>query len=137
MREMPEYPLKVFYDGSCYVCSAEMFIYRGKEHGGRLEFVDISDPDFKHREYGITLDEFMYRMHAIDRRGTVYRGVDAFRAIWQAFPGSSWYGFLAALVSFPVVRSIAGMVYLAFARIRRYLPRRRAAACRIGRRPPR
>lgn len=136
MREMPEFPLKVFYDGSCYVCSTEMFVYMRKEHGGRLEFVDISDPAFNPREYGISQDEFMYQMHAIDRGGHVYRGVDAFRAIWQAFPGSAWYGFLSGLTTLPVVGPLARLAYRAFARFRRYLPRKRAV-CSIGRRPPR
>lgn len=136
MREMPEFPLKVFYDGSCYVCSTEMFVYMRKEHGGRLEFVDISDPAFNPREYGISLDEFMYQMHAIDRGGHVYRGVDAFRAIWQAFPGSAWYGFLSGLTTLPVAGPLARLAYRTFARFRRYLPTRKTT-CSIGRRPPR
>lgn len=136
MREMPEFPLKVFYDGSCYICSTEMFIYMRKDHGGRLEFIDISDPDFNPHEYGISLDDFMYQMHAIDGRGEVYRGGDAFRVIWGAFPGSSWYGTLCTLTAFPVVRPIARLAYRIFARSRRYLPKRKAASCRIGRRPP-
>lgn len=135
MREMPEFPLKVFYDGSCYVCSTEMLVYMRKDHGGRLEFVDISDPAFDPRQYGFSLDEFMYQMHAIDRGGEVYRGVDAFRAIWRAFPGSAWYGFLGGLTALPVAGPMARLAYRIFARFRRHLPTRRAA-CRIGRRPP-
>ena len=135
MREMPEFPLKVFYDGSCQICSAEMSHYMRKDHGGRLEFIDISDPGFNAHDYGISLDDFMYQMHAIDRRGNMYRGVDAFRAIWRAFPGSSWYGTLCTLTASPVVRPIARLAYRIFARFRGYLPKRRAAACRIGRRP--
>lgn len=94
MPVKPEFPLKVFYDGSCYVCSTEMFVYMRKNHEGRLEFVDISMPDFNPDQYGIRLADFMFQMHAIDRTGRVYRGPEAFRAIWQAFPVSAWYGFL-------------------------------------------
>jgi predicted DCC family thiol-disulfide oxidoreductase YuxK len=122
MRKSPEFPLQVFYDGSCHVCSTEMFVYMRKDHGGRLEFVDISAPGFNPRNYGISLDDFMFQMHAIDRSGRVYRGVDAFQAIWRAFPGSSWYGFLGTLTAFPVVRPIARLSYRIFARLRRYLP---------------
>ena len=71
MRKLPEFPLTVFYDGSCRVCSKEMYVYQGMEHGGRLEFVDISDPDFNPDEFGISLADFMLLMHAIDRKGTV------------------------------------------------------------------
>lgn len=136
MREMPEFPLKVFYDGSCHVCSTEMSVYMRKDHGGRLEFVDISDPDFKAHDYRISLDEFMSQMHAIDRNGMVFRGIDAFQAIWQAFPGSSWCNFLVALLDVPLFRPIARLSYRIFACLRRYLPKRKAV-CRIGKQPPR
>lgn len=136
MSPRPEFPLKVFYDGSCYVCSSEMFVYMRKNHGGRLEFMDISAPDFNPGEFGISLDDFMYQMHAIDRTGNVYRGPEAFRAIWLAFPSSAWYGFLAELVDLPGIRVVARAAYMSFARVRKYLPKRRKAICKIGKRPP-
>ena len=135
MPVKPEFPLKVFYDGSCYVCSTEMFIYKKKDHGGRLEFVDISDPNFKPDQYGINLADFMYQMHAIDRTGRLYRGVEGFWAIWQAFPASAWYGFLGTLVTLPGLTSVAGAAYRTFARFRKYLPQKSGAACKIGKRP--
>lgn len=135
MRDKPRFPLKVFYDGSCSVCSTEMSAYMRREHGGRLEFVDIADPSFDPARYGITLEAFMYQLHAIDRDGRVFRGVDAFRAVWLAFPGSRWYRLLAGLTASPLVRPPAALAYRTFARLRRYLPRRKAAVCRIGRRP--
>jgi len=135
-ENQPDFPLKVFYDGSCYVCSSEMLVYMRKNHEGRLEFIDISEPSFNAVEYGINLADFMYQMHAIDRSGRIYRGPEAFRAIWQAFPSSWWYGFLATLVSIPGISFFARTAYLTFARLRKYLPKRRINACRIGRRPP-
>jgi len=137
VREMPEFPLKVFYDGSCSVCSTEMLVYMNKDHGGRLEFIDISEPGFAPEAYGGSLDDFLYQMHAVDRRGEVYRGVDALGAVWQAFPNSSWYVFLGALTALPVARPMARLAYRVFARIRRYLPARKAAFCRIDGRPHR
>lgn len=137
MPEKPAFPLTVFYDGSCIVCSTEMRAYTGKKHGGRLRFVDVSAPEFLPDRYGIPLAEFMYQMHAIDRKGRVYRGVDAFWAIWQAFPTSTWYGMLGNLVTLPGISLAARLCYRGFARIRRYLPKRQDAcpdgACRIGR----
>lgn len=134
------YPLQIFYDGSCPLCAAKMELYRGKEHGGRLEFVDVSAPAFDPAPYGIPLAAFMYELHAIDGSGNVFRGVDAFRAIWQALPPSSWYGLLGILVSLPLVHFIAGLVYRLVAGTRRYLPANRDAcsdgSCRIGRGGP-
>ncbi len=75
-------------------------------------------------------------MHAIDRNGTVYRNVEAFWAIWQAFPASTLLGLLGALITMPVVKPIARLCYKGFARIRKYLPKRDVActtgSCRIG-----
>lgn len=127
MPGTPEFPLQVFYDGSCLVCAAEMEVYRRKEHQGRLVFVDASDSVFDPTPYGITRESFMYEMHAIDRAGRVYRGVEAFRAIWQAFPASTWYGLVGALVALPGVNFLARLGYRCFARFRRYLPKRQDA----------
>ena len=142
MPDKPAYPLQIFYDGSCSVCAAEMDIYRRKEHADRLCFVDISVPEFDPAPFGITLHEFMHEMHAIDRENRVYRGVEAFRAIWQAFPGSTRYGLLGALVTLPGMHLLARIAYRCFARMRKYLPKSREACsdgtCGLGRdKPPR
>ncbi len=119
----PVYPLQVFFDGSCSVCAAEMEIYRRKRLSDRLHFVDISTPDFDPAPYGISLEAFMYEMHAIDRENRVYRGVEAFSAIWQAFPSSTRYGLLAVLVNLPGVNLLARLAYRCFARSRKFLPK--------------
>jgi predicted DCC family thiol-disulfide oxidoreductase YuxK len=136
MPQKPDYPLKVFYDGSCYVCATEMLFYMRKDHGGRLVFIDISDAEFNPDNYGIKLEDFMSQMHTIDQAGRIYRGPEAFRAIWQAFPSSAWYGLLATLVTVPGISILAGAAYLAFARTRKYIPKHRKAVCKTGKRPP-
>lgn len=140
MPVIPEYPLEIFYDGSCRVCNAKMESYRREIHGGRLDFTDISLPEFDPTPYGITLAEFMYEMHAIDRRGRVYRGVEALSAVWLAFPASVLYTVLGRLVTMPGVGYLARLAYRGFARIRRYLPKKndacRDGSCRTGRAGP-
>lgn len=135
MPSAPEFPLKIFYDGSCSVCAREMAVYRRDTTSGQLEFVDISSPSFDPLPYGITLESFMSELHVIDRLGNVYRGVEGFWAIWQAFPASNLYGILGILVSHPLTAPVARTLYLAFARIRRYLPKNRAectdGVCRL------
>ncbi len=137
MVTSPAFPLRLFYDGSCSVCATEVERYGRKDREGKLVLVDVSSPDFDPTPYGIGLDAFMYQMHAIDADGTVYRGVDAFRAIWQAFPASTLYRVLGALITFPPLAPLARLCYRGFARIRRYLPKRRRAcadgACKIDR----
>lgn len=132
MPGSPVFPLKVFYDGSCSVCATEIEHYRKKDREGRLALIDISTPDFTPDQYGIGLAEFIYQLHTIDRDGKVYRGPEAFWAIWQAFPTSTWYGLLGAFITLPGVSFLARLGYLGFARIRKYLPKRKVAICKIG-----
>jgi predicted DCC family thiol-disulfide oxidoreductase YuxK len=107
---------------------------------GRLILVDISAADFDLVSHGITLDEFMYQMHAMDNTGRVYKGVEAFWAIWQAFPASTLFGLLGWGITLPLINPLARLCYRGFARIRKYLPKRAVAcpggSCRIGRHGP-
>lgn len=134
---MPDFPLMVFYDGSCTVCAREIEHYRSRDSLQRLLPVDISTPGFDASPYGISLEEFMEQLHVIDQSGTVYRGVDSFWAIWQVFPPSSVYGLLGRLIRLPVLNSLARLLYRGFARVRKYLPRRATqcdgGSCRIDR----
>lgn len=136
MATKTTYPLQIFYDGSCSLCVAKMEFYRLKEQTGRLVFVDISDPSFDPAPYDIPLETFMYEMHAIDADGNLYRGVEAFGAIWQGLAPSAWYGLLGFLISLPGVRFAARLVYRAVAGTRRYLPAGyhvcADGSCRVG-----
>ncbi len=135
VRNIPDFPLQVFYDGSCAVCALEIKRYRDMDRDGRLNIIDISAPGFETAGWGISQSDFMRELHVIDRNGTVYRGVDAFAAIWLAFPESSLPRLLARLIRLPVVDPLARLGYRIFARFRRYLPKRAACAgdnCRIG-----
>jgi len=136
MPNSPAFPITVFYDGSCSVCAAEIEHYRRKDHAGRLVLIDISAPDFRPEQYGIDRQAFMHELHVIDRKGEVYRGIDSFRAIWQAFPASTLYGMMGTLITLPLINPLARLCYKGFARIRRYLPKRNSdctnGTCRIG-----
>jgi predicted DCC family thiol-disulfide oxidoreductase YuxK len=140
MPAKPQFPLRIFYDGSCFVCSSEIEHYGQKDKEGRLLLVDISSPDFNPDSLGIVMSELMYQLHAIDQSGRVYRGVEAFWAIWQAYPASTLYGFLGTLITLPVVNAIARFCYKCFARFRIYLPKRTdvcsSGTCRIGKDKP-
>ena len=114
----------MFYDGSCIVCAAEIEHYLRKDHRDKLVALDISRPDFDPAPYQITLAEFMHQLHAIDQDGQVFKGVDSFWAIWQAFPASTVYGIMGRIIQLPVVNRLAQIGYWLFARIRPYLPKR-------------
>lgn len=135
MPTPPRFPLRIYYDGACGVCAAEIERYARGDHGGRLLPVDISAADFDPAAAGFSHAELMYQLHAVDQAGTVYRNIEAFWAIWQAFPQSTLLGFLGRLLTRPLLAPLARLGYRAFARLRRFLPQR-APACRLGRRQP-
>lgn len=125
----PSYPLTVYFDGACRVCSAEMEHYRRKQHGGRLLFVDISAPEFQPLESGPTLADFMARMHVRDTDGRFFSGVEAFQVIWRACP-EPWLHQAARLLNLPGVKQCARLGYALFARYRYLLPKK---SCTEGR----
>ena len=136
MPHAPTFPITVFYDGACSICAAEIEQYQRQDQAGRLILVNISAPDFRPEQYGIELQAFMYELHVFDQTGTIYKGIEAFWAIWQAFPASTLYGVLGTLINLPLIKPLARLGYCGFARIRRYLPKRSTAcsggSCRIG-----
>jgi predicted DCC family thiol-disulfide oxidoreductase YuxK len=119
------FPLQIFFDGSCRVCSAEMESYRRKNPDNRLEFIDISDDDFRSDTYGKSLGDFMAELHVRDAHGNFATGIDAFIAIWQAFPSGSAWRLAAVTLGLPGINSLSRSGYRVFARYRHMLPRRR------------
>ncbi|KIH77482.1 Predicted thiol-disulfide oxidoreductase YuxK, DCC family [Geoalkalibacter ferrihydriticus] len=136
MPDKPLFPLLIFYDGGCSVCAREVEHYLRRDRDDHLIGVDISDPDFDPGPYHISLKDFMYELHAIDAQGRVYRGVEAFWAIWQAFPASTLFGLLGTFITLPLINPLARLGYKGFANIRPYLPKRKphcsSGSCRIG-----
>lgn len=128
----PIFPLQIFYDGACRVCAAEIEHYLRRDHGGRLQGVDISAADFA-APVGLTHSALMHELHVIDASGTVYRNIAAFEAIWRAFPAVPFYRFLSTLFALPLFNPLARCGYRIFARLRRYLPKRRACASGVCR----
>ena len=121
------YPLTIFYDGACSVCSREMEHYR-KVADQRVLFVDIAAVDFNAEVYGRSSDDFQRELHVCDADGCFYTGVEAFRKLWQALP-SPFYPLLSLTVGLPGVNLAARTGYAIFARYRHWLPSSKKNAC--------
>ena len=134
---MPIFPIRVFFDGSCSVCTSEIDYYLRQENDGKLIAVDISAPDFDPEPYHISRDEFMHELHVIDQDGNVYRGTEAFQAILMMFPPLSVYRLMGGVIGLPMVRPVAKLLYKGFAAVRPYLPKRDSSCsdglCRFDR----
>jgi len=119
----PAYPLEIFYDGSCLVCSSEIASYRRNNPRNRLKFIDIRGEGFQAEDHGRSLDEFLAALHVRDTQGRFATGVDAFLLIWRAYPGGSRYRLLAAAIDLPGIKHLARCGYAVFARYRHLLPK--------------
>ncbi len=133
MATSTRFPLQVFYDGGCAICSREMQAYQQRESAGRLLFLDISAPEFSAAEHGRSFDEFMKELHVRDARGKFHTGISAFSRIWSAFPDSPLYSLLGRTINLPLIRQGADLGYATFARFRHLLPKNRChdGSCRL------
>lgn len=128
---MTAFPLQIFYDGACRVCSSEMDSYRKRNPDNRLEFVDISAEGFDAQSFGKTQAEFMAQLHVRDADGNYATGVDAFILIWQAYPSGSLCRLFAAVIGLPGLGGSARLGYRVFARYRHLLPKK-DSQCKDG-----
>lgn len=118
---MAEYPLTVWFDGACPLCSREMAFMQRLDRKRRLRFCDFSAPDYNVAANGIPLPELAAVIHARWEDETVIRGVEVFRAIWQAVG----LGFLTRMSRLPLIDPLAVKAYAWFARNRLWLTGRK------------
>jgi len=111
---MPEWRVKLLYDGQCPICRREVQWLKRYDKCGHLALEDISDPATNPAQYGLTAAEVSGALHAVLPGGQVVRGVEAVRRAYQAV-GLAW---LAAPLGWPGFRWIADRLYRVFARNR-------------------
>jgi predicted DCC family thiol-disulfide oxidoreductase YuxK len=107
--------IRVFYDGECALCSREIRFLEKRDRGRkRIQFQDISRPDFDPATYGLDAQQLMARIHATLPDGSVVEGVEVFRRAY-AMVGLGW---LLAPTRWPGLRRLADLAYRVFARNR-------------------
>ena len=114
----PSYPLQVFYDGACPLCSREVAHYRKKDNRHHLHWIDIATPAFDARAYGLDPARITQVMHARTPDGTLYTEVTAFIQIWKALPPTLFSSTMRLLLRIPGLLPLAGIFYRLFARNR-------------------
>ncbi len=83
------YPLTLFYDAACPVCALEMDHLRERNTEGRLVFVNVAEPTFDPRPYGVTLAEMNAEIHGQRPDGSMLRGIEVLRLAYAAV-GLGW-----------------------------------------------
>lgn len=127
------YPLTVFFDGACGVCSTEMSYYRSIADQ-RVKFVDIAAVDFEAESFDKTIGDFQKELHARDADGRYFTGVEAFRRLWEALP-SPFYPLLSTVTGLPGIHISARAGYAVFARFRHLLPSKHVSSCPVPKDP--
>lgn len=112
----------IYYDGKCHLCSREINGYRKKANANRLDFVDIASKQFDPALEGLDAKEVQRVLHVKRCDGSLVRGVDAFIEIWRTLGILGWLAFLA---EHQPTRVFFKGGYVAFARLRPFLPKKK------------
>ncbi|KQX34567.1 thiol-disulfide oxidoreductase DCC family protein [Variovorax sp. Root434] len=118
---LPAYPLTIYFDASCAICSAEMGSLKARDAAARLQLVDCSPAAFSSGP--APRNALMASIHVSDAEGRVFVGVPAIR-ICRTAVGLSSGSFLLDL---PLVAPLADRAYALLARNRYRIPRWLAA----------
>jgi len=105
---MKLWPILVFYDGGCSVCTRQARHWDVHDRRGRLEFVDIAAQEFDAEEYGRDPEAVEKTIHVKTADGRVFTGIDGVRVIWSAFPEMWGPAFLSGL---PGIHGIMDLGY--------------------------
>ena len=105
--------IKVYFDGNCGLCSKEINYYRKIDKKNIFEWVNIYINDTDLKKLGITKSEALMELHALDKNGKMYKGVDSFILIWRNL--SFFWSILGILVSFYPIYLVAKFAYRKFA----------------------
>lgn len=106
MQSRPK--LTVLYDGNCGLCRASVARLRRMDRGSRIAQLDLHDPEATTRFPQIDREEAMRLMQAVDSRGRVFSGADAWARIGLALPG---WNLVAWLLFVPGIHGVASLVY--------------------------
>ncbi|MCB0394334.1 MAG: DUF393 domain-containing protein [Bdellovibrionales bacterium] len=115
-------PVTMFLDGVCSLCSREATYIEKHCNKDSVNFIDISDPDFKASQYGLNEKWVQKYLHVKLPNGEVRVGMDALYEVWTRVPNLVW---LARVSRWPVIKQIFRIEYWIFARIRHWFPKRK------------
>ena len=104
----------LFYDGLCPLCEKEVSHLIKRDKDNRIQFEDISLPDFPERYPDLNLDDLNARIHGQLEDGSMITGLDVTHKAWSLV-GVAW---LYAPLRWPVIRWFADHFYVFFAKHR-------------------
>ncbi len=124
--------IRMLFDGECALCKREVAFLRGRDaDAGRIDFVDIAAPGYDPAaNQGLSYVAAMEEIHAILPDGTVVKGVEVFRRLYEEVG----LGFVYAATKNGAVERAANSVYGVWARFRLQLTGRGDLAAVLAKR---
>lgn len=105
---MKEKKIKVFFDGSCKVCSKEIGFYNKYDKKKKFEWIDLNSKAKDLKILGIDKKFLSKSLHIQMGDGKIVKGVNAFRIIWREY---RYLKFLSYILDFKIMRIIARPIY--------------------------
>ncbi len=106
--------IRIFYDGYCPLCLAEMNKLKAYDKDHNIEFVDIQLASFTKDYPSLNWHDLNARIHVQKMNGEMVTGLDATYLAWDTI-GKGWlYGWMR----WPIIRWFADGFYAFFARHR-------------------
>ncbi len=105
----------VFYDGACPLCRREIGIYKRRDGGTALDWVDVTACELASLPQGLSQADAQARFHVRMSDGSVLSGAAAFAELWMHTPGLRGLGRIAKVAP---VTAILERAYRGFLLIR-------------------
>jgi len=128
---------RVFYDGACPLCNAEMKLLRRWDRAQRLNLIDIAAPGYDDQAWPVSIAQMNALLHVRLPDGTWQTGMAATRHIYRVV-GRGW---MLAFTGWPLLSRVFDRAYAWFAhhrmpisaRVGKYFgtPRCSRGTCRI------
>lgn len=108
----------IFYDAQCPICVREMAVLNEGRHAHEFRTLPVQGNDALLEKYGISAEDALTYLHAVDQNGQVLRGMAAVRLFYRGIDRFT----LVKLADLPLLRQLADRLYPWFARNRNRFP---------------
>jgi len=106
--------LRIFYDGNCPLCRAEMRQLKARDPENKIELVDLNAEHFSTKFSYIDKDYANRILHGETASGQVLLGLDVTSQAWALTGTRPW----VQVLRLPLIKPIADWCYLRFAKHR-------------------
>ena len=107
--------IKILYDQHCSLCLKEINYYKSIAPKGIFMWCNLHKHNKLLHKYGITYNDALLSLHAIDDKDRIYRGIDAFCLLWNNL--KRWR-LLSFIIKLPLIYFISKIFYSYFAQWR-------------------